>query len=376
MLPASRCDSAEVSARVPINDPRRSVLALRDELGAAFDRFLASGRYIRGPEHDAFERDLADFLGVGHCVGVASGTDALGLALVAVGCRAGDEVVTAANAGGYTSAAARLIGARPRYADVDPATLSLSRSTVEAVLGPQVRAVVVTHLYGLVGDTEGIVDCCREHGLAVVEDCAQSIGARRNGRRAGSVGDAAALSFYPTKNLAALGDGGAVATESEEIAGRVRRSREYGWDSKYRVTLPGGRNSRLDELQAAVLRIRLGHVDEWNVRRREIVGRYVGALPAHAGRLVAGDGEEYVAHLAVVLAEDRERTRAALEAAGVATDVHYPIPDHLQPAWIDEYAGVNLPVTEHACEHVLTLPCFPELTEEEIDHVCEALRGL
>jgi dTDP-4-amino-4,6-dideoxygalactose transaminase len=255
-------------------------------------------------------------------------------------------------------------------------TLSLSRTTVEEALGPKTRAVVVTHLYGLLGDVGGVAALCRDRGIALVEDCAQAAGARLDGRRAGGFGDVAAFSFYPTKNLAALGDGGAVATDSDDVADRVRRLRQYGWDQKYRVSLRGGRNSRLDELQAAVLRIRLGRLDEWNARRRQIARRYAAVLAPGVGLFVAGDGENYVAHLAVILAEDRERLRDTLEVAGIATDVHYPIADHRQPAWRDDYADVELPVTEHAVAHVLTVPCFPELTEDEIERVCEVLGGL
>jgi dTDP-4-amino-4,6-dideoxygalactose transaminase len=217
---------------------------------------------------------------------------------------------------------------------------------------------------------------CRDRGVAVVEDCAQAAGARRGGRAAGSFGDVAAFSFYPTKNLAALGDGGAVLTDCGDVADRVQQLREYGWDSRFRVTTGGGWNSRLDELQAAILRVRLRHVEAWNERRREVVAAYVAALPPAAGRFVRGDGEEFVAHLAVLVASDRDVVRAVLDAAGVATDVHFPIADHRQPAWADEYAEVSLPATEHAVEHVLTVPCFPELTDEEIGAVSAALATL
>lgn len=357
-------------------DPSRGAVALREELSGVFERFLASGRYVLGPEHAAFESEFADFLGVRHCLGVASGTDALELALIAVGCQEGDTIVTAANCGGYTTSAALRAGFRVRFADVDPATLGLSRSTVEEALASEVRAVVVTHLYGLLADVEEIGALCRDREIALVEDCAQCAGARREGRRAGTFGDAATFSFYPTKNLAALGDGGAVTTGSDDVAERVRRLRQYGWDEKYRVSLPRGGNSRLDELQAAVLRIRLRRLDEWNARRRAIVEQYTTALAGHTGRFVVGSGEEYVAHLAVVVAADRERLRVAMDEAGIGTDVHYPTADHQQPAWRGDYGDVSLPVTEHAAEHVLTLPCFPELTEEEVERVCEVLRGL
>jgi dTDP-4-amino-4,6-dideoxygalactose transaminase len=361
---------------VPIADPRRAAAALREELSAGFDRFLTSGRYVLGPEHEAFESELAEYLGVRHCLGVASGTDALELALMAVGCREGDAIVTAANCGGYTTTAARRAGLGVRFADVDPTSLGLSRSSVERALAPDVRAVVVTHLYGLLADVEGIVALCRDREIRVVEDCAQAAGARRNRRRAGGFGDAAAFSFYPTKNLAALGDGGAVATNDDDVASRVRLLRQYGWDGKYHVAAAGAWNSRLDELQAAVLRIRLHRLDDSNARRRRIVARYTDALAAGVGRFVASAGEDCVAHLAVAVFEDRERVRARFDAARVRTDVHYPTADHQQPAWRHEYRHLQLPVTEDAVRHVLTVPCFPELTEEEVERVCEVLSGL
>lgn len=361
---------------LPVADPYRGFADVHDDLEAALGRAVAAGRYVHGPEHAAFERELAVFLGVSHCVGVACGTDALELALLAVGCRSGDEVVTAANAGAYASVAARKAGLRPVYADVDPETLCLTRPTVEAALTPRTSSVIVTHLYGRLAEVDELAALCRERGIALVEDCAQAAGARRAGRRAGAFGDAAAFSFYPTKNLPALGDGGAVATGDADVAERVRRLREYGWGDKYSITVPGGRNSRLDELQAAVLRVGLTRLDERNARRREIVRRYGEGLAPGAGRIVAGAGEEHVAHLAVLLAEDRPAAQAAFERAGIGTAVHFPVADHRQPAWREEYADIRLPVTEHAVDHVLTVPCFPELTDGEVDRVCEVLGGL
>ena len=358
---------------IRVADPVRAVNADRAALDVAFGRVLDSGRYVHGPEHAAFEEELAAFLGVAHCAGVASGTDALELALAAVGCTPGDEVIVAANAGGYATAAARKLGCAVRYADVDSATLGLSRVTLEAALTDATRAVVATHLYGQMCDIEGIVELCRSRGTAVIEDCAQAAGARRGGRRAGTFADAAAFSFYPTKNLAAIGDGGAVVTGDTGVDERVRALRQYGWSEKYRAHVAGGWNSRLDELQAAVLRLGLPRLDERNERRREIVSRYAEALPAHAGRYVRSDGDDYVAHLAVIVAEDRDRLAGALDAAGVGTDVHYPVADYDQPAWRTD---LHLPVTDHAVAHVLTVPCFPELTDEEVGVVCGALREL
>ena len=361
---------------VPVANPARAVRVQRSAIDRAVTHVLGSGQYVMGSEHDAFERELAAHLGVAHCAGVASGTDALELALRALGCRRGDELVTAANAGFYSSAAALAVGMEVRYADVDPATLTLSSDTLESVVGETTKAVVVTHLYGFFADVEPIVELCRGRGVAVIEDCAQAVGARRDGRCAGSVGDAAALSFYPTKNLAALGDGGAVATNDEEVVARVRALRQYGWETKYDVAIPGGRNSRLDELQAAILRTRLPLLAAANERRREIVRAYDGALGSSAARLVTQSGEDSVAHLAVLMADQRDGVRSRFEEAGIATDVHYPLADHRQPVWGDRYAGAHLPVTEHAVEHVVTIPCYPELTDDEVTRVCSVLEEI
>ena len=360
---------------VPVADPRRAVLSHGAELDAAVARVLASGRYILGPEHDRFEEAFGAYVGVRHCVGVASGTDALEIAMRAVGCRPGDAVVVAANAGFYATAAALAAGLEVRFADVESESLTLSARTVEPVIAGA-RAVVVTHLYGFLTDVEPLLELCRAHRAMLVEDCAQAAGARLDGRHAGSFGDAGAFSFYPTKNLAAIGDGGAVVTDDDSVAERARALRQYGWEGKYRVTSPGGRNSRLDELQAAILGARLPQLDEGNDRRREIVGRYAEALPSSVGRLVAVASERYVAHLAVALVEDRDAVRTELSARGIGTDVHYPVADHRQPVWKGAYDALRLPTTEHATEHVLTLPCFPELTDNEVDRVCDALHEL
>ena len=351
---------------VPVADPRRGVAALRAELDAAFAGVLEGGRYILGPEHDLFETEFASYLGASHCIAVASGTDALEVALRSVERRGrGDWIVAAANAGFYASAAAHLAGMRVRYTDVDPDTLTLSAATVEPELTSEVRAVVVTHLYGVMADVEPIVELCRSQGIPLVEDCAQAHGARRDGRMAGTFGDVAAFSFYPTKNLPALGDAGAIVTNDDGIADRARRLRQYGWESKYRVTTFCGRNSRLDELQAAILRARLPHLDAWNERRRSIAA----ATRRRSRRRAAGwsslDGEDYVAHLAVLLAAERDTVRSRLHAAEIGTDVHYPIPDHRQPLWGEKLlAGVRLPVTEHAAEHVLTAPVLPRVDRQ------------
>jgi dTDP-3-amino-2,3,6-trideoxy-4-keto-D-glucose/dTDP-3-amino-3,4,6-trideoxy-alpha-D-glucose/dTDP-2,6-dideoxy-D-kanosamine transaminase len=362
---------------VPLNDLRRGYAELEAPLRAAVEEVLAGGWYVMGPQHDAFEEEFAAATGAATCVGVASGTDALELALLSVGAGPGDEVVTAANAAMYTTTAALKAGLAPRFADVDPDSLLLTADTVAPALGPRTRAVVVTHLYGRLADLGPLRDLCRAAGVALVEDCAQAAGAVGPLGPAGSVGDVAAFSFFPTKNLGALGDGGAVLTSDPERAALLRRLRQYGWSSKYRVTEPNGRNSRLDELQAAVLRVKLPHLTGWNERRREIVGRYAEVLGGGLRRMVHGAdavSPAYVGHLAVMITPDRDADRAAFDAAGIRTDVHYPVPDHRQPVLAGTAAAdVRLPVTERAAAAVLTLPCFAELTETEIERVCDVL---
>ncbi len=361
---------------IPVNDLSRDTPARRRAATDALLRVAGSGWYVQGPERERFEDAFREYLGAGHCIGVANGTDAIELALRGLGCSAGDAVLTAANAGGYTTTAALRAGLVPRYADVDRATLCLSADTVEAALTPEIRAVVVTHLYGLMADVEAIVALCHARSIPVVEDCAQATGASRAGRFAGTIADAGTFSFYPTKNLGAMGDAGAVVTNADEPAARLRRLSQYGWESKYHAVLRGGVNSRMDELQAAVLHARLPGLDAANGRRREIVARYASALPAGSGRLVGGDGgEDFVGHLAVVVTARRDELRDRLEGAGIATDVHYPVPDHRQPFWDGAQDDVSLPVTDEVLDQLLTLPCFPELSAAEVDRVCEVLRA-
>jgi aminotransferase EvaB len=359
---------------IPFNDLRRQYLDLRNEIDASVRGVLSSGRYVLDNEVDRFEREFAEYVGVPACVGVANGTDALTLALIAAGCVPGDEIVLAANAGMYATTAALCANLTPRYADVEPDQLTLSAATVEPVLGSATKAIVVTHLYGQLADVGPVADLSRSRGIALIEDCAQSVGARRDGLMAGGWGDLSAFSFYPTKNLGAVGDGGAVVTSDELLAQRLRQLRQYGWADKYRSVVPGGRNSRLDELQAAVLRVKLPYVDGWNERRREIVRRYREAADGRL-RILGSPGHDNVAHLCVVLAEDRQGLRRSLASNGVSTAIHYPIPDYQQPVLVGtDAAEERLPVTEHASAHVLSLPCFAEMTEDEVSRVCQSLR--
>lgn len=364
------------SPTVPFNDLSRTPSPPAEQIADAIARVVASGWYVLGPEHDAFETELAAYLGTEHAVALGNGTDALELSLSALGVTAGDTVLTVANAGGYTSVATRLLGAEPVYADISPDTLLLSVETateaLDALPTPP-RVLVVTHLYGAMAPIAELVELAHSRGIAVLEDVAQAIGARAGGRAAGTFGDIGTTSFYPTKNLGALGDGGAVVTSDPELAATVRSLRQYGWTSKYRIGRARGRNSRLDELQAAILRVKLPHLDAMNERRRAIHSRYEEAS-SPALRIVNRSSESFIGHLAVGVATDRDAVRAALDAAGVRTDVHYPIPDHRQD-WPGP-ASIELPATEAAAASVVSLPMFPELTDAEVDRVVAALRAI
>ena len=345
------------------------------DLAGAVDRVLASNSFILGREVAQFESEFARHVGVSHCVSVANGTDALELALRAVGVEPGDAVACVANAGFYSSTAVHLVGAVPWYVDVDESTLTMCPQALAQVLDKRPAAVIVTHLYGQLADIQRIASTCRDRGVALIEDCAQAHGALRGGKRAGSVADIGCFSFYPTKNLGAIGDGGAVVTQDARLADRVRALRQYGWSEKYQVTQLGGRNSRLDELQAAVLREKLPQLDRQNAQRRVIARRYNQAFAGLPVRLPPSEGEDFVAHLYVVRSTQRQALRVHLSERGIATDIHYPIADTRQPAWQGRRVAEPLPVTEAACASVLSLPCFPGMADDQVEHVVRSVQS-
>lgn len=341
---------------------------------AALNRVLRSQWYVLGSECSTFERAYADWMGVEHCVSVANGTDALELSLRGLGVTPGDRVATVANAGFYGSTAIHAIDAIPLYVDVDDAVLTLCPHALQRALQLEPKAIVVTHLYGQLAKMADLVAMAELAGIPIVEDCAQAHGAQLNGQKAGSFGAVSCFSFYPTKNLGALGDGGAVVTNDAALAERVRSLRQYGWSSKYHVGMQGGRNSRLDEMQAAVLNAKLPHVHEWNRQRRDVARRYNEAFNALPLRCPASLAEDYVAHLYVIRTDQRDALRAHLAARGVATDVHYPIPDHLQSAYTNHISADDLAVTMRASATVVSLPCFPGISDEEVEYVIKAVK--
>ena len=359
--------------RVPLFSAEAAAFGL--DLGQIAQAVIGSHRYVMGPRVQGFEAAFARYVGTGHAVSVANGTDALELALRGLGLGAGHRVVTVANAGFYASTAIRLVGATPIYVDVEPEALTLSPVALAATLQAHpVDAVIVTHLYGRLADMDALLLLCERAGVPLIEDCAQAHGAEAHGRRAGAWGRVATFSFYPTKNLGALGDGGALTTDDTALADRLRGLRQYGWDRKYEVTRAGGRNSRLDELQAAILEAKLPHLDAANAARRAIAARYNQAFADLALGLPTPGGLEHVLHLYVVRSNRRAALQAHLVAAGIDCDIHYPIADHLQPVLRDEACAPSLPVTEAACEQVLSLPCFPGMRPEQIERVIAAVR--
>ncbi|GIV88696.1 MAG: erythromycin biosynthesis sensory transduction protein EryC1 [Chloroflexus sp.] len=369
--------------RVPFGDLQRSHQALQADLIAAAKRVIESGWYILGTEVTAFEQEFAAACGVAYCIGVASGADALYLALVAAGIGPGDEVITVANACMYDVAAIVQAGAQPVLVDVDPTTQNMDPTALAAAITPRTKAVIPVHLFGRLADMPAIMEIAERHGLIVIEDAAQAHGAWRLDdtgrlRQAGQWGHLAAFSFYPSKNLGALGDGGAVTTNHHEWADRLRQLRMYGWERKYYTTEPGGRNSRLDELQAALLRVKLPHLAAANAARRERAGWYTTAL-ADLPIEVPSDEPGHVYHLFVITLPDhttRDRLRNHLLAHGIGCDIHYPVPTHLQPAYADlGYRPGSLPITEDLAGRILSLPMYPELSYDEVMLVAETIRA-
>ena len=368
-----------MTTTIPVNDLARLAAEFSSSLTECASQVLDSGHYVLGPWVAQFERDFAGYCAVDHCIGVANGTDALELALRALDVGAGCNVAVAANAAMYGTTAVQAVGAQPVFVDVDAVTAIMTaddlRTAVEQLDAPP-AAVIVTHLYGRMAQMPALLAYARSRGIAMVEDCAQAHGATDlAGRKAGSYGDLATFSFYPTKNLGAVGDGGAVTAADATLAARVRQLRQYGWSSKYTNVLPGGRNSRLDELQAAFLCKMLPVLDARNARRRDIANRYSREIVHPGVQVPPPAGTDYVAHLYVVRSPDRAALSAHLLACGVGCDIHYPIPDHRQPVHAGRFASVSLPVTEALCQQVLTLPCFPEMHDAEVDRVIAACNG-
>jgi dTDP-4-amino-4,6-dideoxygalactose transaminase len=357
-------------------NPKAQYLASKERIEAAVSRVLAKGHYILGEEVRAFENEFAAYVGASHGVGVGSGTDAIVLALRALGIGPGDEVVTVAHTAVATVAAIEMTGASAVLVDIDPVTYAMDATKLESAISERTKAIVVVHLYGHPADLDAISAIANAKGIAIVEDCAQAHGAAVGNKRVGSMGRVSCFSFYPTKNLGALGDGGMVVTSDREVADRVRELREYGWRERY-VSAIAGVNSRLDEIQAAILREKLKRLDSDNDARRAIAARYTRALATYSDRLVLPverAGVRHVYHLYVVRSAARDELQRQARDAGVGMLVHYPVPIHLQPAYRGRLRGAeNLPATERAAKEVLSLPMYPELAEADVTAVIDVV---
>jgi len=359
---------------VPFLDLRAATAEIRVELDKALGRVLASGRYVLGPEVEAFEREFSAFVGTDHCVGVGNGLDAIELALRALGVGTGDEVIVPSNTYIATWLAVTRLGALVVPVEPNLETYNIDPGRVEAAITPRTRAIVAVHLYGQPADMDPLRTIASARGVGLVEDAAQAHGAGYRGRRVGGLGDAAAWSFYPTKNLGALGDGGAVTTNDPDVADRVRVLRNYGSRTKY-VNEIRGVNSRLDELQAAVLRVKLRLLDGWNQRRRRVAALYLDGLGSTALRLPeTAPGADPVWHLFVVRSEARDRLREHLTKNDVQTLIHYPIPPHRQAAYADlGYPVGAFPIAERIHRECLSLPIGPHLTDGQVRDVIDAV---
>ncbi|PTY05897.1 erythromycin biosynthesis sensory transduction protein eryC1 [Opitutaceae bacterium EW11] len=357
-------------------DPKANYLAHAVEIRAAIDRVLASGHYILGPEVEAFEKEFARYCGVADCISVANGTEAIEIALRALGLEPGVRVATVANTVTATISAIQQAGLRPVFVEIDPTTMVMDPEHLEKAFdrfGSSLRAVIPVHLYGHPAPMPEILKIAAARGATVIEDCAQAHGASLDGRKAGNWAPLAAFSFYPTKNVGALGDGGAITARDSALADRVRLIRQYGWKTRYVAEMPG-RNSRLDELQAAILRVKLAHLDAENAVRRKLAGRYLERLKNSPLRLPqTAAGVEHAYHQFVVRTPKRDALKDHLQTRGIACGVLYPIPIHHQPAYRD--VDLSLPETEKACAEVLCLPCHPGLSLGDIDSVCDAILG-
>lgn len=360
---------------IPLVDLTAQYHSIKEEIDMAIHTVLESGHFILGPAVSKFEESIASYLGVSHAIGLASGTDALVLALRALDIGAGDEVIIPAYTFFATAGTVLSVGAKPVFVDIDPVTYEMDVAQIKDRITPRTKAIIPVHLYGHPADMDPIVEIARSHGLKVIEDNAQAFGATYRGKKTGSIGDIGCLSFFPTKNLGAYGDGGMVVTNHADLADRMRMLRTHGWKKKY-YSEEVGYNSRLDALQAAILQAKLSHVDAWNKKRHTLAGHYSKKL-AELGITVPVECKwgRHVYHLYIIRLERRDELQAFLKQKGIASEVYYPLPPHLStPCRKFGYREDDFPHAERASQKTLALPLYPELTIEQQDRVIEIIR--
>ncbi|MGD0428628.1 MAG: DegT/DnrJ/EryC1/StrS family aminotransferase [Candidatus Acidiferrales bacterium] len=360
--------------KVPLLDLQSEYADLRDEVLPALDRVCRDSSFVQGPEVEAFEREFADFCGVKHCVALSNGTAALHLGLLGLGVQSGDDVITTPNSFLATAEAITHCGARPVFVDIDPATANLDPRLIERSITPRTRAILPVHLYGRPADMDAIREIAARRHLRVLEDAAQAHAARYRAQRVGSLGLAAAFSFYPTKNLGAYGEGGALTTNDDAIAKFARAARSHGQTARYEHEFPGY-NYRMQGFQGAVLRIKLRRLHAWTQKRREIAKEYRRLFEGVRLEMPQDDArDECVYHQFVIYVSNRNSVIAQLSARGIDTAVHYPKPIHLQPAYSSlGYPAGTFPNSERACERVLSLPLFPSMTTEQVHYVASSV---
>lgn len=363
--------------KIPLVDLLRQYHSIKKDIDSAVSGVLESGSYILGQNVKAFEQELAQYFGVKHAIGVGSGTDALIIALRAMGLNRGDEAITSSYTFIATAYAIIHNNARPKFVDIDPNTYTLDTSQISGQISSHTKAIIPVQLYGQSADMDVVMDIAKAHNLYVVEDAAQAHGSEYKGKKVGSIGDIGCFSFYPSKNLGAFGDGGAIVTSDDKLAEKARMLRQYGGTVQYYYKVPGY-NSRLDEMQAAILRVKLRYLDDWNEKRRANA-KYYSSLLSDVPQVVAPSEaahNKHVYHVYVIRAKDRNRLREFLASKGVATGIHYPVPVHKSEAYTSlGYKEKSLKFSEMCADEVLSLPMFPELSKDEIDYVCECVRA-
>jgi UDP-N-acetyl-3-dehydro-alpha-D-glucosamine 3-aminotranferase len=358
---------------IPMVNLKQQSLEIRDEINQGLEAVLDECHFILGPNVQAFEQEAARYLGVKHAIGVASGTDALHLALIAEGVGPGDEVITTPFTFIATAEAIRYVGATPVFVDVDPNSFNISPAAIEQAITPKTKAVMPVHLFGQPADMARIQALCEQYRLKLIEDCAQSFGASIDGKQTGSFGGSAGFSFFPSKNLGAFGDGGLVTTGSQQTADRIKTLRNHGSNVRYQHDVIGY-NSRLDEMQAVILRIKLRRIDDYNRRRRHVANIYSQELAALPVTTPHEDGiGKHIYHQYTLLSERRDAIMQALQAADIASAIYYPVPLHKQKVFAEQCAGPALPVTEQVSKRCLSLPIYPELDEADIGAIIDVI---
>ena len=361
---------------IPMVNLKAQYAEIREEIEAGFAQTLDSCAFILGPNVQAFEKEAAEYLGVKHAIGCASGTDALHLALLAEGIGPGDEVITSAFTFIATAEAIKYVGATPVFVDIDPRSFNITPENIEAAITPKTRAIMPVHLFGQPANLPAIVEICKKHGLKLIEDCAQSFGASVDGRQTGSFGDAAGYSFFPSKNLGCYGDGGLVVTNCDKAAAKIKQYRNHGSDVRYYHDVVGY-NSRLDELQAVVLRAKLKRIDQYNAARRHVAHLYSALL---ADLPIVTPHEDavgvHVYHQYTLLSERRDEIMAALQAQQIASAVYYPVPLHQQNVFKEDCAGLSLPVTESVAANCFSLPICSSISDDTIQQIVGVIRSV